>query len=102
MKAQDFLKSGSDGDAIRFLDEAIDALTLETVRVDLATGDEARVSPLESCISEEMGRMDRALRATPDSRTMLARWRTTTSTSSAAANAHVNHWPQCAAHISTV
>lgn len=60
------------GDAIVFIGEAIDALTLESgVRIDCRTGEETELDPLELCCSEEMERMDRALRADPESPTML-------------------------------
>ncbi|PAL25513.1 hypothetical protein [Sphingopyxis sp. GW247-27LB] len=60
-------------DALSHLEDAFDALTLEMgVRIDCRTGEETPIPPLELCISEELERMDRAMRATPSSQTMLA------------------------------
>lgn len=60
------------GDIAVFLDEALDALTLESgVRIDCKTGEKTELEPLELCASDELARMDRALRATPDQPTML-------------------------------
>lgn len=60
-------------DALSHLEDAFDALTLDMgVRINVATGEEVPIPPLELCISEELERMDRAMRATPDSQTMLA------------------------------
>lgn len=55
------------GDVAVFLAEAVDALTLEFgVRIDCATGEETPMGPLELSASEELERMDRSLRADPD------------------------------------
>lgn len=59
------------GDIAVFLAEAVDALTLESgVRID-RTGKETPLGPLELCASEELERMDRAMRADRDTPTLL-------------------------------
>lgn len=59
-------------DAMLFVDEAIDALTFEYgARVNLQTGEETPMAPLELCAGEELERMDRALRANRDTPTIL-------------------------------
>lgn len=60
------------GDAIVFIEEAIDALTFESgSRIDVKTGVETPLGPLELCASEEIERMDRALRSEPNTPTLL-------------------------------
>jgi hypothetical protein len=59
-------------DVAVFLDEAVDALTMESgVRIDPRTGEETPLGALELCASEELERMDRAMRADRDTPTML-------------------------------
>ncbi|QUM72220.1 hypothetical protein ICN83_18315 [Sphingopyxis granuli] len=59
-------------DVAVFLDEAVDALTFECgVSIDIATGEEKVLEPLELCASEELERMDRAMRADRDTPTLL-------------------------------
>lgn len=59
-------------DVAVYIDEAIDALTFESgTRIDLKTGEEAALGPLDLCAGEELERMDRAMRADPNSPTLL-------------------------------
>lgn len=59
-------------DARAFIDEVIDALTVDSIsRIDATTGEQLPVDVMQSSIQIELDRIDRALRGHPETPTML-------------------------------